>query len=117
MQLAYTCRDAAALLDISESAVRRLITQGHLATVPHLGRTVRIAHAELERFTGPRPLDVPDPACTSHLDDPRWAAARHEYTRDRADNEDASTVLVRRVHAATDMERIEKAYGADRRAS
>lgn len=49
-RLAHNVADAAALLDISESAIRRLIADGYLATVPHLGRTVRIAHVELARF-------------------------------------------------------------------
>ena len=67
-KLAYNVADAAALLDISESAIRRLINDGHLATVPHLGRTVRIAHAELVRFAvaGPRPVHPIEP--TRHLE-------------------------------------------------
>ncbi len=54
-KLAYTCSEAADLLGISESAIRRLIAVGHLTIVPHLGRTVRIAHIELARFAAGRP--------------------------------------------------------------
>lgn len=52
MKLAYSIHEAAELLSISSSEIRRLIDDGLLGKVPHCGRRVLIAHAELERFVG-----------------------------------------------------------------
>jgi excisionase family DNA binding protein len=51
MKLAYSVTDAAELLSISPTEVRRLVRDGLLGKVPHCGKRVLIAHAELERFT------------------------------------------------------------------
>jgi len=51
MKLAYSVTDAADLLSISPTEVRRLVRDGLLGKVPHCGKRVLIAHAELERFT------------------------------------------------------------------
>jgi|GEM_PF-4525940 len=48
-RLAYGVADAAALTDVSEATIRRLVDQGTLARVPDTDR-VLIAHAELERW-------------------------------------------------------------------
>lgn len=48
-RIAYSVEEAAELLSLSSSEVRRLIRKGHLRRVPHTGR-VLIAHRELERF-------------------------------------------------------------------
>lgn len=50
MKIAYSVPDAAELLSVSPSEVRRLIADGLLGRVPHCGKRVLIAHAELERF-------------------------------------------------------------------
>ena len=44
-----TVKEAAAILNISERQLRRLIAEGTLA-VHHLGRAIRIAPAELRRY-------------------------------------------------------------------
>lgn len=45
-----TVREAAELLAVGPQRVYQLVADGHLATVPHLGRTIRIARTELDRF-------------------------------------------------------------------
>jgi len=48
-RIAYSVDEAAEMLSLSSSEVRRLIRKGHLRRVPHTGR-VLVAHRELERF-------------------------------------------------------------------
>lgn len=50
VKIAYSVTDAAELLSVSPSEVRRLVNSGLLGRVPHCGKRVLIAHAELERF-------------------------------------------------------------------
>jgi len=49
-RVAYSVVDAADQLSLSESEVRRLIRDGLLGRIPHTGKRVLIAHAELVRF-------------------------------------------------------------------
>ena len=49
-KLAYSAQEAADLLGVSDWTVYRLVDAGDLAKVPHLGKRVLIAKAELERF-------------------------------------------------------------------
>lgn len=49
-KLAFTVDEAASFLGVSRWSVYRLVDAGVLAKVPHLGRSVRIARIELERF-------------------------------------------------------------------
>jgi excisionase family DNA binding protein len=48
-RIAHSVDEAADLLSLSPSEIRRLIRKGLLRRVPHTGR-VLIAHRELERF-------------------------------------------------------------------
>ncbi len=50
MQDAYTVAEAAGALRVSESKVRQLIADGHLATVPHLGRRIIVPRREIDRL-------------------------------------------------------------------
>lgn len=49
-KLAFNAIEAGALLGVSEWTIYRLVDSGELAKVPHLGKRVLIARAELERF-------------------------------------------------------------------
>lgn len=49
-KLAFSARESADILGISEWSVYRLVERGDLAKVPHLGKRVLIARVELERF-------------------------------------------------------------------
>lgn len=49
LKLALTVPEAAALVSLSDTALRRLIDQGVIAKVPHTDR-VLIARAELDRW-------------------------------------------------------------------
>lgn len=49
LRVALTVPEAAAMVGISDTALRRLITKGVLATVPHTDR-VLIARVELDRW-------------------------------------------------------------------
>lgn len=49
-KVAVSAPEAAALLSLSESQVRRLVTAGVIARVPHCGGRLIIARAELDRF-------------------------------------------------------------------
>lgn len=49
-RLSYTADEAAQVLGVSPWTVYRLIERGDLAKIPHLGRAVRVARVELERF-------------------------------------------------------------------
>lgn len=49
LKLALTVPEAAAMIGLGNSSIRRLIEDGVLARVPHTNR-VLIARAELERF-------------------------------------------------------------------
>ena len=46
---AYSVREAAARLSVSESHVRKLIADGVIRPIPHMGGRVVIAHIELDR--------------------------------------------------------------------
>lgn len=48
---AYTVDEAAESLGVSAHTVRQLISGGHLRTLPHMGRSVRIPVASLDEFT------------------------------------------------------------------
>ncbi len=50
MPAAYSARDAAHELSVSESEIRRLVKAGVLGRVPNVGRRLLIARAEVERF-------------------------------------------------------------------
>lgn len=58
VKFAYSVPEAAELLSVSQSEVRRLVNDGLLGRVPHCGKRVLIAHAELERFTAAGVLPV-----------------------------------------------------------
>jgi excisionase family DNA binding protein len=58
MKIAYSVPEAAELLSVSQSEVRRLVNAGLLGRVPHCGKRVLIAHAELERFAAAGVLPV-----------------------------------------------------------
>lgn len=49
-KLAYTTTEAGELSGLSKWTIYRLVEAGHLAKLPHTGRRVLIAKAELERF-------------------------------------------------------------------
>ena len=49
-KLAFSAKEAADLLGISEWTVYRLVSEGELAKVPYMGKRVVIARVELERF-------------------------------------------------------------------
>lgn len=49
-RVAYTVAEAAAALGCSPDTIRRLIGQGHLSLVPHMGRRQLIPVAALEAF-------------------------------------------------------------------
>lgn len=49
-KLAFSAKEAADLLGISEWSVYRLVHDQQLAKVPYMGKRVVIARAELERF-------------------------------------------------------------------
>jgi hypothetical protein len=57
---AYTVPQIAAMYgDVSEGHIRNLVKPGGiLQRVPHMGRRVLVAHAELERVFGPLPTQV-----------------------------------------------------------
>jgi excisionase family DNA binding protein len=48
-KLALSVADVSELTDLSDSAVRALVEQGHLSRVPHTGRLL-IARCELDRW-------------------------------------------------------------------
>lgn len=48
--LALSASEAAAVLGCSRWHLYRLVEAGHLRKVPHMGRRVIIARAEIERF-------------------------------------------------------------------
>lgn len=50
MKVAYSVPEAAEMLSLSPSEVRRLVGAGLLGRIPHTGKRVLIARAELERF-------------------------------------------------------------------
>lgn len=50
MKVAYSVTEAAELLSLSPTEIRRLVAAGLLGRVPHCGKRVLIAHAELVRF-------------------------------------------------------------------
>lgn len=50
-RLSYTVEEAAQILGVSTWTTYRLVERGDLAKIPHLGRAVRIARVELERFS------------------------------------------------------------------
>lgn len=49
-KLAFNARESAEILGVSEWTVYKLVERGDLAKVPHMGKRVLIARAELERF-------------------------------------------------------------------
>lgn len=49
-KLAFSAKEAADLLGVSEWTVYRLVDSGDLAKVPYMGRRIVIARLELERF-------------------------------------------------------------------
>lgn len=49
LKLALSVGEAAAMIGLSQSSIRRLVADGHLRTVPFTDR-VLIARAELERY-------------------------------------------------------------------
>lgn len=49
MPSAFTKPEAAAILKVSVATLDRRIKAGVIQTIPHMGRLVRIAPAELER--------------------------------------------------------------------
>lgn len=49
-KLAYSVTEAAELLSISTTEIRRLEQDGLLRRVPHVGKRVLFSHAELVRF-------------------------------------------------------------------
>lgn len=57
MKVAYSVPEAADMLSVSASEVRRLVSAGLLGRIPHTGKRVLIAHAELERFASAGVLD------------------------------------------------------------
>ncbi|HXI17021.1 MAG TPA: helix-turn-helix domain-containing protein [Chloroflexota bacterium] len=50
-QIAYTSRDAAAQLAISERHLRRLVADGQITPIRISEHCVRFRHAELERYS------------------------------------------------------------------
>lgn len=50
MKIAYSLPEAAETLSLSVTEVRRLVGAGLIGRIPHCGKRVLIAHAELERF-------------------------------------------------------------------
>ena len=52
--LSVTVHQAARLIPLSVSMVRKLIRQGVIAKVPHTGSRVLIARSELDRFVNER---------------------------------------------------------------
>lgn len=49
-KVAFSVEEAAESLGVSAWTVYRLVENGHLARIPHMGRRVLIARIELERF-------------------------------------------------------------------
>lgn len=49
-KLAFSAKEAADLLCISEWSIYRLVQDGDLEKVPYMGKRVVIARVELERF-------------------------------------------------------------------
>ena len=54
MTAALTKAEAAAILKVSPATLDRRIKAGVIQTIPHMGRLVRIAPAELERVMNER---------------------------------------------------------------
>lgn len=50
MKVAYSVPEAAELLSVSPSEMRRLVRDGLIGRIPYTGKRVLVAHAELERF-------------------------------------------------------------------
>lgn len=57
--VAVTTKEAGELLSLSEDTIRALIVAGHLPTVPHLARAVRIPYRALIEFAEGVPADAP----------------------------------------------------------
>lgn len=49
-KVSASVRDAAWSLGVSEPVVRRLVREGQLPTIPHLGKSIRIPVTALEDF-------------------------------------------------------------------
>lgn len=59
-KLAYSVDEAADVLGVSPSMIRKLVADNDLVKVPHLGARIVIAHAELERFVAETRADLED---------------------------------------------------------
>jgi excisionase family DNA binding protein len=53
-KVCYSVPEAARMLGVSDDLIYRLVVDGVIAKVPHMGRRVIIPHAELERLAGSR---------------------------------------------------------------
>lgn len=49
-KLAFNAAEAGEILGVSDWTIYRLVDSGELAKIPHVGKRVLIARAELERF-------------------------------------------------------------------
>lgn len=49
-KLAFSAEEAGEIIGVSRWTIYRLIESGHLAKLPHLGKKVRIAGVEIQRF-------------------------------------------------------------------
>lgn len=58
IRAAYTVSEVARMYAVSDFTVRRLLREGTLNKVPHMGTLVRISPDELERVFGPLPKDM-----------------------------------------------------------
>lgn len=58
VKIAYSVPEAAEMLSLSASEVRRLVNAGLLGRIPHCGKRVLIAHAELLRFASAGVLEA-----------------------------------------------------------
>ena len=62
MRAAFTVEEVADIYNVSDSHIRRLIRDGQLDRVPHMGKSVRVSWVELERVFGPLPAEHGDAA-------------------------------------------------------
>lgn len=54
----FSADEVAAMHNVSASKIRKMVANGELARVPHLGRTVRIPYAEVVDKFGELPAHV-----------------------------------------------------------
>lgn len=77
---ALTVAEAAESLAVSPDTVRRLIAEGHLRTLPHMGRSVRVPVASVQEFVSGSTGGSAGSAPLSLLTDARGAGDRTDST-------------------------------------